>query len=359
VPPAITPGDWKYNFNVTAINTRCNGLPAGVSQLAQTAVIEIRTSAAWWQTIGGSAYAINQIQSYVPGGVPTPTPPSVCNGSAGSSYCLPYLNLPNPVTTPPPATAQVDTAGYAISGIAAGIDTQSDATSNYQNLKRTAAGVSDLRRIEGASITAVAEKYDDFAQRLGVTSSTSRDKSAAGNVGNFLSTASVNSGFYYFSTGTVTDTFILDTALNVASGNKYVVFVNGNLTVNNPSPSGPITTVANGGFLMFIVKGNITVNGALGTAAPVNLTTSPAANVAGVFIADGTIDFASVSPANNLVLITDGSWVGWSGVSISRSFANKLYDNVNPTVVFRSRPDFIYNAPESIKKPLQFWQEVN
>jgi hypothetical protein len=169
----------------------------------------------------------------------------------------------------------------------------------------------------------------------------------------------VNSGFYYFSTGTVTDTFILDTALNVASGNKYVVFVNGNLTVNNPSPSGPITTVANGGFLMFIVKGNITVNGALGTAAPVNLTTSPAANVAGVFIADGTIDFASVSPANNLVLITDGSWVGWSGVSISRSFANKLYDNVNPTVVFRSRPDFIYNAPESIKKPLQFWQEVN
>jgi len=130
----------------------------------------------------------------------------------------------------------------------------------------------------------------------------------------------------------------------VASGESYVILVNGNLNVNAD------ITVANGGFLAFVTSGDVTFASTLGNVAA-NSTTPV---VQGVFIADGKIRL----PESQLKFVGAGTFVGWSGFDLFRNFEST--DNwYNPTELFVYRPDFLQNAPEEMKTPRYEWNEVN
>lgn len=130
----------------------------------------------------------------------------------------------------------------------------------------------------------------------------------------------------------------------VASGESYVILVNGDVNVNAN------ITVANGGFLAFVASGDITFASTLGSST-VNSTTPV---VEGVYIADGKI----VLPASQLKFVGAGTFVGWNGFDLFRNFDST--DNwYNPTELFVYRPDLLRNAPEEMKTPRYEWNEVN
>ncbi|MDO5561407.1 MAG: hypothetical protein Q4G02_01380 [bacterium] len=164
--------------------------------------------------------------------------------------------------------------------------------------------------------------------------------------------------------------------ITIADGVKQVVFVDGNLTINGD------IAVPETSYLAVIVNKNITFNPNLGT----DVTTfanpqsswdqAPAVN--GVFIASGELLF----PANtekslytkypcDTKLTLGGTFVGWGGVEVQRSFigcataAPSLttpYQNYNakiPVLTFKYRPEFVLNTPSWMKQVTELTLESN
>lgn len=149
---------------------------------------------------------------------------------------------------------------------------------------------------------------------------------------------------------------------NVASGEKYVIFVDGNLTLTDGNGSNDaLINVQEGGFLAFIVKGNITIDASLGNAT----LTSTTANLEGVYMADGTLTTATRGTAGggDDRFIGEGVFVGWSGVDLNRDFSDgssrSLQNNDKPAETFIYRPDFLVNMPDIMLVPIRLWQETN
>jgi len=148
----------------------------------------------------------------------------------------------------------------------------------------------------------------------------------------------------------------------VNSGEKYVIFVNGNLTLTDGNGSNDdLISVKEGGFLAFIVKGNISIDASLGNST----LTSTTANLEGVYMADGTLSTLSRGTAagGDDRFVGEGVFVGWSGVSLNRDFSNgstrSLENNNKPVETFIYRPDFLVNMPDIMLVPIRLWQETN
>jgi hypothetical protein len=140
----------------------------------------------------------------------------------------------------------------------------------------------------------------------------------------------------------------------VNSGETYIIFVTGDLNIQNT------ITVANGGYLAFVVRGNIVVDPTVGSVDP----TSTVGQVQGVYIADGYFRTAS-SGLGDLKFVGEGTFVAWSGFQLQRNYANastgagRTTNNAHPSELFKYRTDFLTNVPIEMQPQRTVWQQIN
>ncbi len=277
------------------------------------------TPVGWWQTANGYIYAGlssgNSIQSKIP---------LSCASSGTCTAAVSTYDAANTLTS--------DSTSLSGGGT---IDSTDDPSDTYAYLNESHTNT----HAEGMKLNGPREDYTYFSQLYGITISTSPD------FGGDQPTSAPLNGSAYYSAGTAT----INNPWTVNTADSIVVFVNGDLNVKAP------IRVAKGGFVAFIVKGNINFDKTLGS------NTSNTAIVAGVYIANGQIITQSNSPGDEFKFIGEGTFVGWSGVQLQRTFnnANALRGATEPIETFNFRPDFLLTVPEKMTKPLYLWQETN
>jgi len=158
--------------------------------------------------------------------------------------------------------------------------------------------------------------FDYLRNRLGVE--TENDT--------FVGTMPTEDGVYYSSTNR-------NLSGNFPSGRKIIIFVNGDVMVENN------LLVPAGSFFALIARGNITFS-----------AVTPVIRAQGFFLADGMINTGAASEQ----LIGQGSFVGWGGFNFQRDLA----DNTTPGELFINRPDYYVNAPSEFLFTPSFFQEV-
>jgi len=277
--------------------------------------------ASWWQTanayIFAGATSGKAIQSQIP------------FWCASSGSCT-------------AAVSQYDTANTAGSdgtSLSAGgsIDSTSDPNTQYSYLNESGTDT----HVEGLTLNGPREDYSYFSQLYGINTGNTVDFS-----GNQPGAAPANGNAYYANSSVT-----INNPWNVAAGQSIVVFVNGDLTIKAP------IIAANGSFLAFIVKGNITFDKTLGSL----VSNAPVAE--GIFVCDGQIITQSYAPGagDDLKFVGQGTFVGWNGIQLQRDFnnLNAPRARTEPVESFSYRPDFMYNVPDKMIKPLLLWQETN
>jgi hypothetical protein len=116
--------------------------------------------------------------------------------------------------------------------------------------------------------------------------------------------------------------------------------------------------------LAFVVSGSITFDATVGHENIDETTPNPSVepNVEGVFIANGRITVASRG-SDDKKFVAAGTYVGWSGVELNRTFDNGglgvFRNTTTPSETFIYRPDFVTSTPELFKFSDLIWKEVN
>jgi len=278
----------------------------------------------WWQTSGGNVYGANSLTS------------PISNACAHDLDCNAFIITQN-------ADADAKSAGIPMTG-AASMD------SNGFFTQRESSG---QRAIGTKHNNLIKEDYAYFSRGV--------DLSTAADILTILSAEPTPDTEIYYSDGD----YIADLSgytLNVTSNRKIVVFVNGDITFSS-DPDTNLITVEPGGFFGVIASGNITFDSSVGNTDPTDTTP----NIAGVFVADGLIkvDGYSDDALKDNKFVGEGTFVGWSGFSLTRHYDNTTYpldralNNTNPIEVFNFRPDFNLNIPDIMMRPSLVWQEVN
>ncbi len=137
-----------------------------------------------------------------------------------------------------------------------------------------------------------------------------------------------------------TSTASITTPITVGVGEKYTIFVNGNLRIENN------ITVSPGGFLTLIVNGNLTVAPAV-------------TNIQGIFISSGNFvtESAYVSgTTNDVQLEVQGNVISWGSLALARNLGPG--NTTTPAEKFVYRTDFISNMPDKMETFAMEWQEV-
>lgn len=146
----------------------------------------------------------------------------------------------------------------------------------------------------------------------------------------------------------------------VPAGAKYIVFVDGNLTLDSVSTTNQIIRVEEDGFLAFIVRNDIIVSQNVGNTTLADNTT----NLEGVFIGRSITIANDDNPSTtDRKFVGAGTFVGWDGIYLERSFDDgdlgRVNHNTIPTHYFTYRPDFLINAPESLLQSDITWRVTN
>ena len=289
------------------------------------------TDNSWWQTLGGSSWASGNIQSKIPF--------STCS----LPTCNPALILRDSLGT-------IDSAGFPLTNTGAVVTSESGGVYIHE-----ADGRSSAAQAEALGVSVPLENYDYFYNKFGESAQilTGVEKPIVNNdvLGTFLYTGNL----------------VLDETnpWYLTNDEQIVVFVNGSLTIDDTAGGeNRITTVATGGdgFLMFIVSGDITITSRVGYD---NIYTSASAtdiaNVEGVFVTDGILAIAGEADTTDKKFIGAGTFVGWTGVDLQRSFDDGSSPELNnnaATEAFIFRPDFIINAPRQVKSAQMTWREI-
>lgn len=243
---------------------------------------------AWWQAVGGSIYANGSVRSEIP--------------SASLSLIAPGVG--NALGALMRSSGTVDTGAGTVSS----------------------EGYSAQTTYKGKTMN-----YDFFAAHMGVTGSTPNDWGA--DTMNKPANNPTRDFYYINPSGSEAS---VTTPWNIASGESYVVFVNGDLRIASN------VTVAPGGFVAFIVNGNLAVSPAV-------------TSMQGLYVIDST--FASeTNSGTDVALGVEGSVVAWGGVSLGRDLVNT--NSTIPGETFKYRPDLITNMPEKMKVFALKWEEV-
>jgi len=243
---------------------------------------------AWWQAAGAGIYAggtgggVN-VQSMLPSASTHLIEPTT-SGTAGA-----LLH----------ASGQVDTGSGSIS----------------------TAGYSAMTKYKGKKMD-----YDFFAAKMGAL----RGQNSAWDVTLEQSACTAGSDFCY-GTGAQTGVW------NVTSGQKYVVFVNGDLNIKNN------VTVETGGFAAFIVKGNITIDPSVTTLQGIYLTNKN-------FVTEK-------SAVVDVPLNIQGNVVAWGLVDFNRDLGGAI-NAATPAEKVSFRPDLLTNMPDKMKTFAMEWGEV-
>lgn len=270
----------------------------------------------WWQTQNGLVYAGNTSGNALVSLIP----PSCTSGCIGRFSYRNSLNAS-------------DSSGVAITG-GGDIDVDTDPLLRYSKLRQdTTQG-----RVIGSTYKGPRENYQYFYNLYSMGSAPSVDFNGS------QPTAVPVNGRAYYGSGNIS----INSPWTVGDTQSMVIFINGNLTINSP------ITVAEGGFLAFIVNGSITVSNTVGNATPGDL--APSAE--GVYIADQII-IQGGRAGGDLKFVGRGTFVGWSSVTLGRTYNDPFTNDNYPTELFIFRPDFVKNVPERMTRPLYSWQETN
>lgn len=319
-----------------------NNCVYGTVALQSTGVNFYRTvsSDSWWQVQGGPVLALTEsgpaISSSIPDTCTTPTcQPSLITRAGGIAL----------------------TSGYVVTG-GGTVDLKRDVGDQVE--ANGASLIDEDNRGILVNAQPAREDFDTFVRRYKLPQTRVNDFDGVSGHPNLSNAAKPNVASHtpangvaaYWAGGNMT----IDQPWNVAANESIVIFVNGNLTLEDQAN----ITVAQGGFLAFIVSGNIEVTANLGTGTASSVTPV----VTGVFIADGAINVASRAGAGvgDLKFVGAGSFVGWGGVNLNRTFsdggAGGASNNSYPSELFIYRPDFLLNAPDEMRLPRYKWQEV-
>ena len=334
VEPASTEGTYPYallcstsvcsdNDSVNAIVNFCgNGSCAGFENCSVCAVDCGGCPTAWWQVAGGNLFS------------------SITSGNAIISDIAAALTCIEPACVPGLSIRDRSSAsnsdGFPVTG--GGAISINGEMITYRDPDVFALGTVQTR---------FYETYSYFYSKLSLGLLPADDYNIS--AGDALE-PSVSQEFYFHS-GNMT----IQSAWDVTSGESYVVFVDGDLTIEDPGAVGELIKVAEGGFLAFIVSGDINIADSVGHS----VLTNTAGNVEGVYIADGTITVASNGSADNR-FVGEGTFVGWTSVSLERTFDELTANNdLYPVETFVYRPDLLKNTPEKMKRAQMLWQETN
>ncbi|OGJ38335.1 MAG: hypothetical protein A2383_03700 [Candidatus Pacebacteria bacterium RIFOXYB1_FULL_39_46] len=288
-------------------------------------------TSAWFQTLGGSSWASDNIQSKIP------------FATCSLPTCNPALMLRDPSGT-------VDSAGFPL--VNTGAIVTSDSSGVYIH---EVDGRSSAVQGQALGVRVPLENYDYFYNKFGASAQTltNLQKPIVG---------SDNLGVYLYSGNLNIDQ---TNSWNLNNTEQIIVFVDGNLTIDDTvGGENRLTTVASGGdgFLMFVVRGDLTISANVGyDNIYTNAATANVANVEGVFVADGLITIAGQTGVTDKKFIGAGTFVGWDGVDLQRNFDDGVSPELNSaaaTEVFIFRPDFIINAPRQIKSAQMSWREI-
>ncbi len=162
---------------------------------------------------------------------------------------------------------------------------------------------------------------------------------------------------------------------NLTSGQQLVVFVDGNLILddsNTNDTNRKITSVTQGGFLAFIASGDIIVTADVGYELdPLNPSTPTVSNansnLEGVFIAHNDLIIQSKTAIGEVPpdrkFIGAGTFVGWHDVLLNRTFDDNSFgpilSNSQAIENFVYRPDLLANWPVKLKASTSNWREVD
>ena len=162
---------------------------------------------------------------------------------------------------------------------------------------------------------------------------------------------------------------------NLSSDQSLVVFVDGNLTLDDSNTGDnkyKIISVDEGGFLAFFVNGDILISADVGYELdPANPTVPVVSvensNIEGVFVADVDLTIQSKSEIGEVPpdrkFIGAGTFVGWHGVNLDRTFDDDgqgpILNQTQAIENFVYRPDFLANWPTKLKASVSNWHEIN
>ncbi len=299
---------------------------------------------AWWQSMGGQIYAGQATGNAIASLIPITT----CEASA---ICTPAISAQDNCVNNPDCEADVLTSGIAITGGGA-IDSSDeiDNQTGYINERTSPTYVT------GSITTKMVENYDYFYRHYSMGAAEANFPGSETDAEKPPALAEGDKP--YMTTGNLS----IDThAWNVTTGEQIVIFVNGNLTIDDSTGIEQLITVEKGGFLAFIVSGDIIITPNVGNSD----ITSTTPNIEGVYITNGNINIGSRGEAagGDYTFVGSGTFVGWSGINLSRDYSDgggrKAENNDKPVELFIYRPDFVENIPEEMKKTNYVWQETN
>lgn len=283
---------------------------------------------AWWQTAFGDVLATTDVVGKIP---------FTC---AEDGICKEYLSLAD-------TTKQ---AGVFVNG-STGTTTSGDAGSNsflrYDGVLASAPSWSAAS--DYTPPVQEKENYDYFAALVNLDTSSAVTIIGSSSL-SFPSGLAANTTHIMYRIGSLSINDQWD--LNSFNNKQLIVFVTGDLTINNTILNLPNNDK---GFLAFIVKGNININPNLGTDAPssaLDVTTLPA-DLEGVYIADGTIS----TGVGTKTLVGEGMFIGWGGLNLDRDYSS-VANNTSPAMIFRYRPDLLLNTPKILKNYSYTWKET-
>ncbi|HEX9817850.1 MAG TPA: hypothetical protein VGA89_03100, partial [Patescibacteria group bacterium] len=283
---------------------------------------------AWWQVRGGNVFSKHNVQSLIP--VSLTNTPGYCNTTIG---CLPALIGSGEQNV-------VDSPGFAFSteGVIYTHETGGNFIHEPNQRDSSDQGFA-------TDTTLPTENYAFFYKKMGqkTTPLPSSQKPVAENY-----------PAIYQHAGSLT--IGAANQWHLAANEQLIVFIEGDLIIDDqPRAENRLITVAQGdrGFLAFIVQGSVIITPNVGYT---DVNTDPILPntplVEGVFIADNTLRVQSWQTSPDLKFIGAGTFVGWTGVDLQRSFAepgDNSTNNIAPTETFVFRPDFMANTPNIMK----------
>jgi hypothetical protein len=283
---------------------------------------------AWWQVLGGSVFSKYNIQSLIP--VSFANTPGYCNTTPG---CLPALIGSD-------IQGDLNSPGFAFS-LDGTIFTHPTGTSfiHYPNQRDSDVQASAM----GSNLP--TENYAFFAKKLLADAAAlpSSQKPSAPNLPTI-----------YRHQGSLT--IGPANQWHLANTEQLIVLIDENLVIDDtPGAQNRLVTVQSGGtgFLAFIVKGDIIITPNVGyTNLSTSATDPNSPLVEGVFVSDGIIQVQSYQTVPDHKFIAAGTFVGWTGIDLQRSYATSTDNSVNnriPAETFVFRPDFLVNTPGIMK----------
>ena len=273
----------------------------------------------WWQVWGGHLFAAAQIDEAVSSEIPS-------TDTCVEPACFPFVSsLDRSMTS--------NSDGFLLTG---GGDISADGWLTYREPNTF---------VLGTQTTRIQETYSFFYKQysLGLVP----DDDFIGSAFDAQKPISVQD--VYFHSGDL----VVQNPWNVMSGESFVILIDGNLLIQDPTAVGELITVDEGGFLAFVVSGDINIESSVGHSVLTNAN----GNVEGIYIADDTLTIQS-NEGMDKKFIGEGVFAGLSDVVMNRDFDSGDDNDLYPTETFIYRPDFIKNTPEKMKRSQMLRQEV-